>query len=260
MLKRQLPQLLQQQQPRRFSAVRLVNHQHAFGRFTKFASDAKERYNALLYPIDKFESFTDPRFQRQQYDGDAILASIMRDMQGWPREWALTPVQDKMHRASLMAEAALIYGKQYYLHRRDILERNNWKRMLAVLLLLTPRKFGKTVFLGQHATLLLMNIIGMQIACISKTYRQSILIISILKKVFRLHQRACEFVFKVCRATKLVASPRNDPTDEREIEAYPGNAEVRFFMFLNATPGGGGEGCYGSPDPALCQCTTPGVV
>ena len=64
-----------------------------------------------------------------------------------------------------------------------------------------------------------MNIPEHEIACISKTLRQAILIIGITKKVFRMHKRASLFKFKVDRATKIVVWSQE--LGESSMEAYP---------------------------------------
>lgn len=213
-------------QSRSGAAIRLVSHDNSFARLDNWARSARAYFEPLKYPVPARESFKDPRFEEQRFNGDSVLSSCRHDLTRFLPGFKPTEVQMKMHEMSFMCEGPVFYRREWYLHRRLILLKNNWKRMLSILLILTPRKFGKTYFLGQHLTVHLMNFPHHEIACISKTLRQSILIVQILKKVFKMHERSNEFTFVINRATKLIVAPKGNLKDERIVDAYPGNANV----------------------------------
>ena len=129
----------------RFVPIRMVNHSSVFGRMGKWARDLEQRYLENVLPVDKWQAVGNPLFAQQKLDGDARLANMMLDLNGWPKEWQPTEVQRKMHDVAFMMEAPLIFGKQFETDLAAILERYGWKKMLSMLLSVTPRKFGKTL-------------------------------------------------------------------------------------------------------------------
>lgn len=203
---------------------RIINHAAPFKRMRDFVKTAYDSYCESIYPPPKSVSYGDPAFMELVLGGDTILQNMRRDLQGFPRQWLPTEVQMKIHETAFMCEAPLIYGGEFYINKKIILDKNNWRAMIAILAVLTPRKFGKTWFLGQHAVVHLMNIPDHEIGVVSRTLRQAIIALATAKRLLRSHKRAAEFKITINQATKLeIVGPDGTP---RVMTSYPGNPDV----------------------------------
>ncbi len=111
-------------------------------------------YKSRLFAPEKFRSYVDPKFAENSFDGDGRYASMRNDLDGFPAAWLPTPVQRIIHDQAFMAEGPLIYGDEWRVNKKVILERNKWKSVIAILAVLTPRKFGKTYGVFFHHALL----------------------------------------------------------------------------------------------------------
>ena len=130
--------------PNKCRPLRMVNHSTVFGRLDGWAKDLEGSYLKNVIPVEKYKAVGNPIYEQQKLDGDARLANMINDLNGWPKDWTPTEVQLKMHHTAFMMEAPLIFGKQFQTNLATILEKYGWKKMLAMLLSVTPRKFGKT--------------------------------------------------------------------------------------------------------------------
>lgn len=123
---------------------KIADRSQLFDAFERHLNVIAEQYEKSVYPDCKGISYGDARYTEQTFTGDIRLANLRRDLRGFPKQWLPTEMQMKIHETAFQAEASMIYRKEYFVNRKTILERNKWKSMISLLLVLTPRKFGKT--------------------------------------------------------------------------------------------------------------------
>ena len=205
-----------------YRPIRPIDHRPVFARMTLWAKALKKDYCRQLYPEKKDITYADPSHQRRDFDGDRRLANCRRDLMGFDQK--PIDLQLRMHEADFSVEGPLFYGEDFFANNKLILEKNGWKRRISLLFICAERKVGKTVFLGQKIAILLMNIPGIKIACVSKTLDQAMIALAMARKLFQTHTRRNQFSITVNQAKKFCIT--NDSGIESEVRANAGDPDV----------------------------------
>jgi hypothetical protein len=142
----------------------------------------------------RLEVSTDPMRQYRVSGGDQRLANIRRMLNcfGLVR----SPDQQHFHTWFLRACLPLIYGSDYQSHHMRIMEENNITDIDSEVLIVTPRRFGKTTAVALFVTAMLLCVPGIKIAIFSTGKRASTgltdLVRTFLKFIPGASERICE--------------------------------------------------------------------
>lgn len=102
-------------------------------------------------------------------EGDERLKQIfyLLDVIMTPKGWKREEAQIKLHKAYVIASLPLIYGKEWDVNAKRVLERFGVTDLKSLVLALYPRRFGKTIAVACFIAVMLCVIPGITISTFS---------------------------------------------------------------------------------------------
>jgi hypothetical protein len=148
----------------------LSNWNHAFDSVIEALEEQKGQYQSSMVIKRRALACASRLKTSGHTDGDARYKKIneMLDQCGMKR----TDYQRQFHHMGMMACVPHIYGKDYDMCRSRIMKTHGLKEFRSEVLVVTPRRYGKTTMVAMFVAVLLLVVAGIKI-CIFSTGKRS---------------------------------------------------------------------------------------
>lgn len=155
----------------------------------------QERDDEKLHFTSRLEFSLDPMRGLRRNSGDERVEHIQRDLDSFGV--TRTPTQRLFHYWFLQAIFEVIYGPEWDSSATRVLRRFGLQRVRNEVMVLTPRRFGKTWSVALFVVSVLLNVPGIKIAIFSTGRRASGSLMKIalgfLDKIPSAYRRICKF-------------------------------------------------------------------
>lgn len=200
-----------------------VNYSSIYAKFQVHHQRVYESQVELSMPTDIYEQYLDKKHWRQTVSAETILKNlnVTLDSLGLIR----TDQQKVFHRHMVNAVLPKIYGDTLMTHKERILKENNWDDIKQEVLVVTPRRFGKTWGVAMFSAACLICIPNFEIVIFSMALRASRKMLALIDKFLTRHPEGSKMI---CRPHTQESLSLEGPEsgDERTCKSFPGRSEV----------------------------------
>jgi len=170
---------------------------------------------------------------RREVPGDLYTKDLCRLLDSFGLE--RTASQKSFHRAFLSATLAHIYGPaDFERHRERILRAHNMTAPAFEVLVVTPRRWGKTTSVAMFVAALLLSTADMWVSVFSTGQRASS---SLLEQVYKLICTIPNAAQRILRRNQEQVFVRGDTlNDVRRLYSYPSSVQGTWIFDLLARP------------------------
>lgn len=171
-----------------------------------------------------YKQYTDKKFWLRNVNGETILKKLNKtlDELGLVR----TDQQKVFHKHMVNATIPKIFGGDLTTHKERILKENNWDDIKQEVLVVTPRRFGKTWGVAMFSAACLIEIPCFEIVIFSMALRASRKMLALIDKFISRHPEGSKMVCHPHTQESLTLKG-TEPGDERLCKSFPGRSEVR---------------------------------
>jgi len=203
-----------------------VDYLPYFDFFRSETTTAYQEYEEFVYVPELWQSYADPRYEKREVKGDELLRKIKAGYDLFPH--TPTPQQRQMLEAALKTNLTSIYGDSWEMEKARVMKDHEWTTCRPELLMVTPRRFGKTWGIAMHCVLMLTSIPFYDIVLFAVRLRQTKMLLGLIKQMFDAHPYSKSMrIITLNKEEMSVAGPEGD---QRTVKAFPSSTQVRIFI------------------------------
>jgi len=183
--------------------------------------------------VSRYDHFSDPLFGTDTCEGDERLEAINYTLDSF--RWVRTDAQVMFHTHFTQAMLRRIYGQSWDANAVRVLQEHGLKKIKTEVMIMTPRRYGKTVAVSMWVVAALLNIPGIEIGIFSTGQRASSMLMSMAAGFLREIQGAEERLVKLTDRDMFVAlNPRPEGTTVKssvaqQMKLLPSTSKLHSF-------------------------------
>lgn len=170
-----------------------------------------------------------PALSRKQVTGDQVLANVRRTLDSM--ELKRSTDQKAFHEQMIRACLPHIYGPELDTQLDRILKENGWEDLQEQVMIVTPRRWGKTYSVAMFVIALAWCCRSIEQAIFSTGRRASQKLLELIYKLITRIPGARECIPKYNVETLWVLGP-GGPEDVRKIFSYPSKVKIRSLSLV----------------------------
>jgi hypothetical protein len=173
---------------------------------------------------------TQLRYIQQRAHGDVILNRLTQCLDEF--DMMRFPHQIEFHANFLETILPFIYGNDWRECRKRVLASLGLTKVRQECLVISPRRWGKTVSVAMFVAALLLCVPNVEVAIFSTGRRTAGKLMNLIIRMFLRHPLADKYHFKTHnQETVIMVGPDGG---ERALSCYPGSVKVTFQAYVSA--------------------------
>lgn len=193
----------------------------------------QQRHAPDVAGSDVRETTRTKRLRASALSGDAQLTRLYNQLHRIDRlEYPRSHHQKQFHECFVKASLRSMYGDEFAVREKELLARFGCRRFRTEVMIVTPRRFGKTYSVAQFCAAYATGVLGKEVAIFSTGKRAS-------KKMLDLVMR---FLTPLMRSTQKIIAKNveeivlfdTETQARNKICSYPSRVQVRHHSRLNA--------------------------
>jgi hypothetical protein len=211
------------------NGARAVSYGKVYASTTPWIDEMCETHEKINRCDPFYVSHANPLLHQSKLNGDAVLHELKTDFM----RFGMTPssMQMKIAEACWASMQKLIYNDEYDMNKQAILRNNGWDELPGILGILTSRRAGKTTVMSMVAACAMFNIPNCKIVVVSKTLRQSIQLMTMVKASVKDHPKFASCKVTADKAMEMIIEGPDGTT--RSLKALPGDSDVSLFFSVH---------------------------
>lgn len=200
--------------------------------YSEYEDEAVRDFKATREVRRRVDYYTDPNIVARAIGGDERLAILRRNLASGILGYKRSKNQIEFHDAMIKACAKRIYGREIVGREEQVMRENGWSDLGQQVMIVTPRRWGKTTSVALFAVAIMLAVPGIEQAIFSTGKRASQKLLDLCYKMLSNVPGMQDAVIRHNSETIWIQGPGGN-NDIRKIYSYPSKVKVCFYhVFL----------------------------
>ena len=201
------------------------------------ALSIRERHAPDLVGSMAAEERLEKRVRSSALSGDAQLARLYQQLQRIDRlEYPRSHHQKQFHECFIKASLRSMYGDEYAVREPELLRRFGCRRFRTEVMIVTPRRFGKTYSVAQFCAAYATGVLGREVAIFSTGKRASKKMLDLVLRFLEPLMRSTQKI--VAKNAEEIILFDSEVQKRNKICSYPSRVQVRRPYHSSEKPAG----------------------